>query len=370
MRHNKYIKKYRIYVYAICKNEEKFVERWVNSMKEADGIFVLDTGSTDKTVKKLKSLNVKVKTKKIDAWRFDVARNKSLDLVPIDADICVCTDLDEVFEKGWRKKLEEIWNDDITRIAYNYNWLLDDNNPKVNFYIEKIHKRFDYKWIHPVHEVLQYIGDDLENKIYTDEITLNHYPDNNKSRESYLPLLELSVKENPDDDRNVHYLGREYMYYGRWNECIDTLIKHLKLPTSTWRDERCASMRFIARSYKYLNRYDEARMWLDKAIPYLRDPYVERALLEYVDNNYEKVIEYCNKALSIKTHTKSYINEIFSWDHTIYDLLSIAYFNINNIEKSLICIDKAIKLCTDKNEKKRLLTNKEIIKNKQKSSKN
>ena len=65
MRHNKYIKKYRIYVYAICKNEEKFVERWVNSMKEADGIFVLDTGSTDKTVKKLKSLNVKVKTKKL-----------------------------------------------------------------------------------------------------------------------------------------------------------------------------------------------------------------------------------------------------------------------------------------------------------------
>ena len=30
--------KYKVYVYAISKNEEKFVDRWVNSMQEADGI--------------------------------------------------------------------------------------------------------------------------------------------------------------------------------------------------------------------------------------------------------------------------------------------------------------------------------------------
>ena len=70
-------------------------------------------------------------------------------------------------------------------------------------------------------------------------------------------------------------------------------------------------------------------MWLDKAIneaPYLRDPFVERALLEYELNNYKEVIHYCNEALKIKKHSKSYINEIFSWDYTIYGLLSIAYF--------------------------------------------
>lgn len=37
-------------IYAICKNEEKFVKRWVEFMKEADNFYVLDTGSTDKTV--------------------------------------------------------------------------------------------------------------------------------------------------------------------------------------------------------------------------------------------------------------------------------------------------------------------------------
>ena len=53
--------KYKVCVYAISKNEEKFVDRWVNSMNEADEIFVLDTGSTDNTLKKLKELGVNVK---------------------------------------------------------------------------------------------------------------------------------------------------------------------------------------------------------------------------------------------------------------------------------------------------------------------
>lgn len=358
------MKKYKIIVYAISKNEEKFVDRWVDSMSEADDIYVLDTGSTDNTVEKLKSRNVIVKEEIINPWRFDVARNHSLDIIPEDIDICVCTDLDEVFLPGWRDELEKIWESNTTRLQYNYNWSLDENNkPLVNFYISKIHKRSQYIWTHPVHEVLTYLGD-KESVLTSDKITLNHYPDNQKSRNSYLPLLELSVKECPNDDRNMHYLGREYMYYQKWNECIDTLIKHLNLPTATWKDERCASMRFIARSYSALERYDEAKMWLDKAIkeaPHLRDPLIEKALLEYNQQNWQEVIKCCEDALKIDSKYKSYINEQFSWDHTVYDLLSIAYYYNKDFNKALINIEKA--LLINPNEK-RLINNKKLIENK------
>ena len=101
--------KYKVCVYAICKNEEKFVDRWYESVKEADEIYVLDTGSTDNTVNKLMQHGVFVTKKIIDPWRFDVARNESLKLVPDDTDICVCVDLDEVYEPGWRKLLENCW---------------------------------------------------------------------------------------------------------------------------------------------------------------------------------------------------------------------------------------------------------------------
>ena len=315
-------------------------------MKEADEIYVLDTGSTDNTVESLKSKGIHVEIKKIEPWRFDVARNESLKLVPSDTDICVCTDLDEVFLPGWRQELEKVWNNNTTRLRYIYNWNLDENDrPIISFYYEKIHKRLGYYWYHPVHEILKYEGE--ETFAVTDNIILNHYPDHTKSRSSYLPLLEISVKEDPDDDRNMHYLGREYMYYGRYNEAIDTLIRHLGLERATWKDERCASMRFIGRCYKNLKRYDEAKMWFEKAIkeaPYLRDPYMEMALLYYVLEDYDEVIHYVNKALNIKKHTKSYINETFSFDYTPYDLLSIAYYNKGEIKISKVFLEKALSI--------------------------
>ena len=46
----------------------------------------------------LKEHNVKVEVKEINPWRFDVARNESLKLVPDDANILVCTDLDEILD--------------------------------------------------------------------------------------------------------------------------------------------------------------------------------------------------------------------------------------------------------------------------------
>ena len=335
----------KVVVYAITKNEEKFVKRWYESMKEADEIYVLDTGSEDNTVSLLKDLGVNVEVAEINPWRFDVARNKSLDLVPMDADICVCIDLDEVFVPGWRSKLEKVWKEGTNRLRYVYNWSLDEEDrPIISFYAEKIHSRKNYKWTHPVHEILTYDGGNERFEI-TDDVIVNHYPDSSKSRGSYLPLLELSIEEDPTDDRNMHYLGREYMYYSRWNECIDTLIRHLKLPKATWRDERCASMRFIARSYVNLGRYDEAKLWLEKAIneaPYLRDPYVEMALLHYRLGNDLEVIKYCIQALCIKKNKMSYINERCCWDNTIDDLLSISYSNLGLYDIALYYVNRAL----------------------------
>ena len=339
----------KVVVYAISKNEEKFVNRWYESMKEADEIYVLDTGSDDNTVKLLKEKGVNVNVCEINPWRFDEARNKSLDMVPMDTDICVCTDLDEVFVPGWRMELEKVWKKDTNRLRYIFNWKLEGNIALVTFYGEKIHSRHNFKWINPVHEVLSYsLGN--ENILVTDNIVLNHYPDINKSRGSYLSLLELSIKEDPLNDRNMHYLGREYMYYSRWEDCIKTLINHLKLPSATWKDERCASMRFIARSYINLGRYDEARIWLNKAIkeaPYLREAYIELGYLLYEEKDYLNAYYYLKKSFEIKDKSNSYINEEFAWNSFPYDLLSICAFNLEFYEEAFENVKKALEL--DKN---------------------
>lgn len=46
-------KNLKIAIYAICKNELQFVDKWFMSMLEADYICVLDTGSTDGTYEAL-----------------------------------------------------------------------------------------------------------------------------------------------------------------------------------------------------------------------------------------------------------------------------------------------------------------------------
>ncbi len=337
----------KVCVYAISKNESKFVKRFVDSMSEADEIYVLDTGSTDDTVSLLQKNHVHVMQKEIKPWRFDVARNASLQMVPEDTDICVCTDLDEVFESGWRQKVEKIWKKErCTRLRYLYHWSFDENgNPATTFHINKIHSRKGYFWKYPVHEVLEEEEGFSSKEVVTDEIVLNHYPDPLKSRSSYLPLLEMSVKENPEDDRNVHYLGREYMFYEKWDDAIKTFHRHLNRPAATWKDERCASMRFMARCYYAKGFFEECEMWYKKAIleaPYLREGYVELGIFYYEQKRFEDCYSYLKQASLITKKSKSYINEEFAWNETVYDLLSIACFHLSYFDEAIDYCKKAI----------------------------
>ena len=127
----------------------------MRSMSEADEVFVLDTGSRDNTVQLLRKAGAKVWEEKIVPWRFDVARNRSLELVPEDTDICVCTDLDEVFHPGWRKILEEHWTPGTQQASYRYTWNFNPDGSEGHvFWIDNIHARHGFEWRHPVHEVI------------------------------------------------------------------------------------------------------------------------------------------------------------------------------------------------------------------------
>lgn len=338
---------YKICVYAICKNEEKFVDRWMDSMGEADLVVVTDTGSEDGTVERLRERGAVVYIDIIRPWRFDVARNTSLDHVPEDMDICVCTDLDEIFESGWREKLEAAWSGKdprdrksiAKRGSYLYNWSLKaDGTPDVQFVYSKVHERQGFRWVWPVHEYIRYESDLPLETIFIDGMVLNHYPDSLKSRGSYLPLLELAVKEAPMDARMRYYLGREYMYKEQWQKCVDTLMDFLLLPTATWNEERCAAMRWIAKSCLMLGRIKEAYGWYYRAIaeaPHMRDPYVEFARMCYGLKDWPMTLFLAEEALKIREKSPTYVNMGYAWDHTPDDLCTIAAFHMNLMEKSL-----------------------------------
>jgi len=343
------MERYFVCVYAICKNEEKFVDRWMDSMSEADKAVVLDTGSTDGTAERLRSRGAEVTVEAVSPWRFDAARNRSLELVPEEADICVCTDLDEVFRPGWRSALERSWRPGTGQAAYRYTWSFNpDGSEGVVFWPEKIHVRHGYRWVHPVHEVLRWVGEGRPGPtVRAEGVQLDHHPDSGKSRGQYLPLLELSVLEDPEDDRNVHYLGREYMFRGRWDDCIVTLKRHLTMPSAVWKDERAASMRYIARSYAEKGDFPQARDWYLRAIaeaPHLREPYMDLAMLLYGREAWDGVLYFTGCALEIKERPDTYICEAAPWGSLPHDLRCIAFHRTGRKKEALAEARAALEL--------------------------
>ena len=346
-------------VYAICKNESKFVRRWMESMSEADGVYVLDTGSEDGTPALLTALGAEVTVERISPWRFDTARNRSLALVPEDADICVCTDLDEFFHPGWRALLEKAWTEGTNQAAYRYTWNFNPDGSEGHvFWQEKIHSRFGWEWAHPVHEVPKWTGEGQPKKVYVGGMQLDHRADPGKSRSQYLPLLELSVAEEPDDDRNMHYLGREYYFYGMWEKAIETLKRHVSMPNALWADERCASMRYIARSYLALGDRMHALMWLYRAIgeaQHLREPYMDMARFMYSEENWDGVAFFTREALRIAVRPRTYICESESWGSLPYDLLSLALYYTGRGAEAVEAAEKALELSPEDERIKRNL---------------
>lgn len=351
----------KICVYAIAKNESKFVERWYNSVKEADYVCVLDTGSTDNTFELLKSFNIITKQKKYEKFRFDTARNDSMELIPDDADVCVCVDLDEVFVAGWSNILRENWKENTTQARYRYTWNFNpDGSEGIVFMSEKIHKNKLFKWKHPVHEVLAQTHEFQNNIVDIPSIQLNHMADNTKSRSNYLPLLELSVQENPDNDRNVHYLGREYMFYGEYDKAIETLKKHIIMPTSTWDLERSASLRYIANCYKHKNDFENQEKYLLFAIleaNYTREAYYDLAVFYYEQQDFLKSAYTFNEMFKIQNRQLNYMSSPHCWGSFPYDYLSLCYYHLGEYKKAISTVEIAIKL----NPEKRLINNLKIF---------
>lgn len=336
----------KVCVYAIAKNEEKFVPRWLDSMREADEIYVLDTGSSDNTVRLLKEGGAIVESKTFTPFRFDIARNASLQMVPDDADLCVCTDLDEVFAPGWRKGLEEAASTGAEQIYYRYTWdFAPDGSEGHVFFIGNAHVRRGFEWRHPVHEVL-YSADGREVKTTRAAgVWLKHLADPCKSRAQYLPLLELSVQENPENDRNSHYLGREYFFYGRYDDAIRELNRHLSLKSSVWKDERAASMRYISRCYLAKGDMANSEKWILRAVAeagYLREPWVDAAQF-YIRAKMWHGAAFCAlRALEITQRSMSYINEPAAWGYAPYDCLAVALFYLGDLKGSLENAQKAV----------------------------
>lgn len=344
----------KIAVYTICKNEKENVIEWLESMNEADYICVLDTGSTDGTYELLLEQQnffpqLIVKQKQYETWRFDVARNDSMQLIPSDTDVCICTDLDERLIANWYIELKRVAQDLVTpyQISYLYAW---SHNPDRIFWYNKIHNYGDeWSWQFPVHEALVCSKPNLQTKQLDPSIVwLHHYPDSTKSRANYLPLLEQRAQENPNDWFGKVYLAHEYFYHNLYERCLNYIMEIWReIPlTDDWFC-RTDLMMFAGKCNMILNRNSDAECCFLNGVsiePLFLDNYLCLAELYNEQKEYEKAVKILHKALLQSKRLYSWLETAESWNGKLYDLLSIAYFYIGNYDASLNAAKTALVL--------------------------
>ena len=333
----------KIAVSAISKNEAQFVQRFCDSAKDADLICIADTGSTDDTVKLALECGAKVHDICITPWRFDLARNAAIALLPRDIDVVISLDLDEVLEPGWREEIERVWElGKTTRLRYKFDW-----GCGISFFYEKIFARHGYRFWHAVHEYPRPDGRITEVYAHTDKLLVSHHPDPTKSRGQYMPLLELAVKEDPYCPRNAFYHARELTFYARWDEAITALNKYLAMPEATWANERCYAMRLLGKSYSEKGNPHEALKWFRLAVaeaPGTREPWVELSVQCYRLNMWAESYAAAKSALQIADKALVYTMDPEVWGEKPWDYASIAAWNLGLKDEAVNLCQKALEL--------------------------
>lgn len=233
----------KIAVYAIMKNEEENVHAWAETVADADHVTVLDTGSTDDTTTLLDAALRHNGTKSfcihkalVDPWRFDVAHNTALALVPPDIDICIPLAADERMTGGWRAPFfEAVGYTDVggrrmdkpvapgTKFHYEYEFAKD-----FTFWHDRIHARRGFHWRYPFHEGLYPALHMVETHITVTQGFRISQSQNKKVDRLHrdIVLAEQALHEYPHDPRMLFYVGRQFMYAGQCRRALGILERY------------------------------------------------------------------------------------------------------------------------------------------------
>lgn len=330
----------KIAVYTIAKNEAQFVHGWAQSVQDADYRLVVDTGSQDDTVQLCAHMGVTCVSMSLQPWRFDLARNIALSLIPSDVDVCISMDMDEYMEPGWRAALESAWTPHTTRLRYKYDTYYGDSvTPSLSYWADKIHMRHNYTWKRPVHETV--FCAQTEQITQSAHVIMSHRPDATKHRGQYLHLLELSHEENPDCNQTLFWLAREYAH-NQQPEQATQYFKKLLGREHVWHLERAEAERWL---HKLLPH--EKLKWIRQSVataPERREGWLDLASCYYQAQDWHNCLAASVTGLRIQHKTHTYLDEQSAWGAQLHDLAAVSAWNLGLKQESLSHATQALAL--------------------------
>ena len=317
----------KLAVYTIALNEAKHVERWLEATKDFDVRLVADTGSTDGTPEMLAAAGVIVHRITVFPWRFDVARNTALSLVPADVDFCLALDMDETTGPDLYEKLRNLPTGSIDKVRI---W----HNTGNRWRCDRVHSRNGWRWVSPCHEVTMWYGEG-EPRIVNIDADIYHLPDNTKPRSQYLPLLEMAVREAPNDGRMWTYLAREYYFAGDKDSLLDVAEDAIK--RNPWWPEQAAVAVWAGRMTDEVAWFEHAtRLNAEEA-----EPWHELAAYHYRHQNWTDC-SIAAEAGVVCDPTTHYLRDESVLQWRLFDLLAISAWHRGFPADALYWAEKAL----------------------------
>lgn len=247
----------KISVALIVKNESAMIQGCLDSVKEADEIIVVDTGSEDNTVELAKAYTDKVYTDYKWEDNFSKARNHAIS--KCTGDWIFTIDADDRLSPGSMGKMRESIKKYPNELALNVKYkanvgvgghdipCLYQNNPAVF-------------WRGAAHNSLSVVATKDSGAVTIYGYSPAHKLDPDRT----LRILKKAVDEDASKPRELFYLAREYKYRSNWITALYWYERYLKI--ATWGPEIADAYLMKAHCLWQLQRGEEAREACLKAI--------------------------------------------------------------------------------------------------------
>lgn len=202
-----------ITLYAIAKNEEQNVEKFIENSKSFSHTVVVDTGSTDNTVQLLKDAGITVYEHPQLREEFDFSKARNTALSYVETDWAFSLDFNEDLRDFFPDGLEVI-SDEFTAFQHERYDQEGDNDPTPG---QSAHVRFhrtkNYTWVNAVHETPFFIP--TENHLNETKVDITTKITKQISRNVDKDLFYLSIceREFEKDPTNTYYLWFIFKHY-------------------------------------------------------------------------------------------------------------------------------------------------------------
>jgi len=228
----------KLSIVMIVRNEEVVLSRCLDSVKEADEIIIVDTGSVDKTKEVAQRFTDKIYDFK---WCDDFAKARNFALSKATGEWVLSIDADEYLEEGGVQKIKDY----LTFCRGNILNIKMLSNI-IPFYAPRLFRNMaDIFWVGAVHELPNITTEDrIEVGItYTSSPAHAYDPDRN------LRIHEKVLLEDPNNTRNIFYLARDYGYRKDYEKAKE--LFNLYLSKATWFPEKADAYFMLALCYWY-----------------------------------------------------------------------------------------------------------------------